>query len=176
MIPDLTPAEIARFYSKLVTTGCGVRWAGPVNDHGYGRFEIYRNGKRVRILAHRLMFKLTFGTDPDNEVIRHGCDTPACCTPDCFTPGTQLENVHDAIDRGRFNGGGLALAAVYRREAAQERLQSGRKVCANPECHQEKPLDEFFRHSGSLDGRQSECKTCMLKRQREYRRSKRQVA
>ncbi len=58
MIPDLTPAEVARFHGKLHIAGCGVRWAGPVNNHGYGRFEIYRKGKRVRILAHRLAYKV----------------------------------------------------------------------------------------------------------------------
>jgi len=42
MIPELTPAEVARYYSKIRIDGCGMLWDGPVNNHGYGRFEIYR--------------------------------------------------------------------------------------------------------------------------------------
>ena len=53
-----------RFYSKVRVDGCGMLWTGPVNNHGYGRFEIYRGAKRIRILSHRLAYKLATGEDP----------------------------------------------------------------------------------------------------------------
>jgi hypothetical protein len=160
VIPDLTPKEVARFYSKVHLGGCGLTWAGPVNNNGYGRFEIYRGGKRVRILAHRLIYKLTTGSDLGCAVARHGCDTPPCCTPDCLTPGTDRENVWDAINRGRL---------VHRklRVAAAQRLDAGVKRCRR--CREVKALAAFSRHSKRLDGLQSECRICLADRKRELR-------
>ena len=159
MIPDLTPTEIARFRSKLVLAGCGVRWRGPVNNKGYGRFEIYRDGKRVRILAHRLAYRLATGLDPGDALIRHGCDTPPCCTPDCLEPGTQADNMRDAVERGRAATEWLLIPHVQRALAVQQRIASGRKRCSK--CKDVKAMDEFSRHSGNADGRQYECKACL---------------
>jgi hypothetical protein len=121
IIPELTRAEVQRFYSKLELGGCGMRWTGPVNNHGYGRFEIYRNGRRIRILAHRLAYKLIMGEDPGRSVVRHQCDTPACCTPDCFLLGTQMDNIHDAIDRGRLDTSGLLARAMFNQQQGAKR-------------------------------------------------------
>lgn len=152
-IPDLTPAEIARFYNKLRIAGCGLRWAGSnLNRAGYGRFEIYRQGKRVRILAHRLAYKLFTGEDPGPDVVlRHGCDTPLCCTLDCLTPGTFLENTRDAVERGR-------LIHPRQRAIAADRLATGKKPCTR--CGEVKPLEAFSRSSRNLDGRASHCRSC----------------
>jgi hypothetical protein len=174
MIPDLTPKEIRRFYGKLQVSGCGVTWTGPVNNHGYGRFEIYRNGRRVRILAHRLAFKLSVGIDPGRAGLRHGCDTPACCTPDCLLPGTQAENIQDAVERGRLNKTGLLLPVHKRRAAAAQRLDVGAKRCNR--CRAVKPIDQFSRDRSSADGHTYECKACVLDRQRERRRLRRSAA
>ncbi len=174
MIPDLTPAEIARFYSKLHLVGCGVRWAGgDLNNHGYGRFAIYRDGKRIRILAHRLAYKLAIGDEPGEAVVRHGCDTPPCCTPDCLETGTQAANVYDAVVRDRLNTTGLLIPCSTRLAAARQRLDIGMKRCRR--CRQVKSLADFSRHSGTADGRQYECKICRLDRERERRRMKREA-
>jgi hypothetical protein len=173
MIPDLTPQEIERFYSKVYLGGCGLVWRGSdVNNHGYGRFPIYRNGKRVRILAHRLSCYLATGDDPGESKIRHGCDTPRCCTPDCLEPGTQADNIHDALERGRLNLTGLLVPHKTRRAAAVQRVDVGAKRCNK--CRLVRPLHSFSRHARSLDGRQRWCKDCMTASQRERRRLKRQ--
>jgi hypothetical protein len=158
MIPDLTPREIARFYSKVRIGGCGMLWDGPVNNHGYGRFEIYRDGGRVRVLAHRLTYMLATGIDPGSAKIRHGCDNPPCVTPDCLEPGTQADNIRDALERGRLDTAGLALPLAQRTAEVQERIASGKKICTR--CKAAKAMADFHRNSRNADGRQSWCKTC----------------
>lgn len=158
MIPELTPAEIARFYGKIHVGGCGMLWAGPVNNHGYGRFEIYRNGKRVRVLAHRLAYRLSTGEDPGDDRIRHGCDNPPCITPDCLEPGTQADNVRDAVSRGRADTSGLAAFREARIAVAVARIGADEKLC--PRCDQTKPMAEFSLSPGNVDGRAYWCKAC----------------
>lgn len=170
----LTPAEIARFYSKLSLSGCGVTWAGPVNNHGYGRFEYYRNGKRRRVLAHRLAFFLATGHDPGGSRILHACDRPPCCTVDCLQPGTQAQNIRDAVERGRVNLAGLLVPLSNRATAAAARLEANAKRCRR--CRATKPLSAFCRSSCSLDGRHGECKECQNDRRLKRRRLQREAA
>lgn len=162
MIPELKPNEIQRFYSKLRLGACGLIWTGPTNNHGYGRFEFYRNGQRRRILAHRLIYKLTNGSDPGESKMRHGCDTPSCCTPDCLEPGTQRDNILDALTRGRLNLTGLLLPQNERRAAAAQRMDLGIKRCSR--CRGAKSMDSYWRNRKSADGRQRECKQCQRER------------
>jgi hypothetical protein len=160
-IPELTPAEIVRFQGMLHLGGCGLRWAGgDVNTAGYGRFSIYRQGKRIRIFAHRLAYKLATGEDPGSVIIRHGCDVRLCCTVTCLTPGTFADNSRDAVERGR-------LVHPRARDAATERLTVGEKRC--PRCGEVKPLSMFARQSKRLDGRQTECRACLADRKRQLR-------
>lgn len=159
MIPDLTPREVARFYSKIQIDGCGMLWTGPVNRHGYGRFEIYRDGKRVRILAHRLSFKLATGIDPGDDRVRHGCDNPPCVTPGCLTPGTQADNIHDAISRGRLNVDHLAAFNAARTVEVQARISAGEKPCSR--CKQTKPMSAFALNVHNADGRAYWCRVCI---------------
>lgn len=157
-IPELTTTEVARFYSKLRLDGCGVRWGGQVNNNGYGRFEIYRHGKCIRILAHRLAYKLATGDDPGDSVVRHQCDTPPCCTPDCFLLGTQADNLRDAVKRGRVNTSGLQAFRDARDEQVERRIREGRKRCSR--CQAVKEFSEFRRISARPDGRDGSCKAC----------------
>lgn len=158
MIPDLTPAEIARFYSKMRLAGCGILWIGPVNNHGYGRFEFYRSGKRLRVLAHRLSYFLATGEDPGSGKIRHACDTPPCCTPDCLEPGTQADNIHDAVTRGRMDITGLTAFREVRAAEAAARIDADEKPCSR--CKQTKPMSEFAINRRNADGRAYWCKAC----------------
>jgi len=170
-IPELTIAELARFRSKLFLGGCGVQWGGPVNNQGYGRFEIYRNGQRVRVLAHRLAYKLATGEDPGAQFVRHGCDTPPCCTPDCLSPGSQTDNMRDAASRGRVDLTGLRAYSDARNARVDERTKAGIKRCSR--CRAVKPLAEFSRASRSRDGRAGWCAACHVSHKAAQRRQRR---
>lgn len=83
---------------KTGANGCW-EWTEKTQCHGgYGRFSFGR-GNLVR--AHRLAYALANGPIADELVIRHQCDNPKCCNPSHLIVGTQLENVRDAISRGR---------------------------------------------------------------------------
>lgn len=112
-IPDLTPQEIERFWSKVdKTPGHGPRgecwlWNGLRNNYGYGLFT-FRN---IKLRAHRVAYRLTTGIDPGTLEVCHKCDTPSCVR--CLFIGTRLENARDAMVKNRTSKGDrhrLALA------------------------------------------------------------------
>lgn len=93
------PNTIADFWSNVGVLGsneCWV-WQGRTNETGYGQFEW--EGKAVR--AHRLAYELVRGEIPDSMVVMHVCDNPACCNPAHLKLGTQADNMHDMIEKGR---------------------------------------------------------------------------
>jgi HNH endonuclease len=157
-LPDLTPGEVARFYASMIAAGHGMVWGGETNNGGYGRFPIWRGGTRIRLLAHRVSFKLATGKDPGQLVIRHRCDTPPCCTPDCFLVGTQADNVRDAIIRRRINVDGLSAYRAVRAAQTVARTGADRKLCTW--CGQVKDLADFEPAPQSPDGRAYWCRMC----------------
>jgi hypothetical protein len=78
-------------------TGCW-NWTGAKTPDGYGNLK--RGGKSIA--AHRYAFEKLVGPIPSGACILHSCDNPACCNPDHLRVGSQKENIHDAIERGRF--------------------------------------------------------------------------
>jgi hypothetical protein len=157
-LPALTPAEVARFCSKLRLGGCGLTWAGETNNDGYGRFPVYRNGTRIRLLAHRVSCYLFTGEDPGPSVVRHQCDTRPCCTPDCFLLGTQADNVADAIARRRLNTTGLSAYRAIRIAEAAARTGARQKICVF--CSHLKPMTDFAVVTSNPDGRAYWCRSC----------------
>jgi hypothetical protein len=157
-LPVLTPAEVARFYRAMVVAGHGMTWGGEVNNGGYGRFPIWRDGQRIRLLSHRVSFWLATGTDPGQLVIRHTCDTPPCCTPDCFLVGTPADNTRDAILRRRLNIEGLSAFRAVRIAQAAARTGARAKLCTW--CGQVKPLTGFEAAPSNPDGRAYWCRVC----------------
>jgi hypothetical protein len=47
------------------------------------------------------MYKKYIGEIPQGHLIRHKCDNPKCINPDHLETGTDYDNVHDMIERGR---------------------------------------------------------------------------
>ena len=67
---------------------------------GYGQFSI--SGRHV--LAHVVSHRIYNDHDPITETkpyVLHSCDRPICCQPRHLRAGSSLENVYDAINRGR---------------------------------------------------------------------------
>jgi len=77
------------------TDGCWLWTAAKCN--GYGHFGM--NGKVYR--SHRLSYEHYKGKIPDDLIVRHKCDNPACVNPEHLELGTQKDNVQDCIMRGR---------------------------------------------------------------------------
>jgi hypothetical protein len=75
-------------------------WTGVRDAHGYGRRRL--RGYRTR-LVHRQVFSDAHGYLP--PVVRHACDNPPCYELAHLLPGTHLDNVRDALDRGRIRKG-----------------------------------------------------------------------
>jgi hypothetical protein len=169
-IPPLTAIEVDRFRSKQAcgTFGpqgrCTVVWCGAANEWsagGYGRFLIWRGGKRIRIMSHRIVYWLETGVDPGTSVVRHGCDFPPCNTPGCLTLGDYWANVHDMFARRRAHTAGLRPyqpAARIAQEAADTGADS--KMCIR--CGHIKSLEtEFDRNPVNPDGREWWCIACI---------------
>lgn len=166
-MPELTADELERFRSSYVTSeGC---WetGGDLNSQGYGRFTIYRNGARVRVLSHRLAYYLAAGEDPVGRIVRHRCDNPLCCRPDHLELGTQRDNMRDAASRGRINRRGLDESRARRSAQAMARLVVGVRRCSK--CSGDKPLSDFATDRRSPDGRGSACRACVNARERASR-------
>lgn len=81
-------------------------WKAGKDDKGYGRFTVRQNGHRHNLLAHRVARALKLGRMGELNG-NHLCDNPPCVNPAHTYEGTQKQNVHDAIARGRRPGSPL---------------------------------------------------------------------
>lgn len=93
-----------RLWSKVVKSDedCWL-WTGRTRTpSGYGRIwdgESRHNPKLI--LAHRLVWTLTFGPIPDGMEVCHSCDTPACVRPDHLFLGSHATNMADMTAKQR---------------------------------------------------------------------------
>jgi len=73
----------------------GKRW----HKDGYG----YPKRNQKAVLAHRWSYEHHYHVSlTPRVIIRHACDNPACCNPLHLLPGTQADNVRDAVSRNRM--------------------------------------------------------------------------
>ena len=71
-------------------------WLG-AKSHGYGATEI--SGRRIQ--AHRIAWILIRGPIPKGLFVCHHCDNPPCVRPEHLFLGTDVDNTHDMIRKGR---------------------------------------------------------------------------
>lgn len=92
---------IKRFWSKVARGSIEECWPWLAGKSlsGYGTFSIKYQGLR----ANRVAYELAIGPIPERLVVRHKCDNPICCNPCHLEIGTNRDNTHDAMRRGRWS-------------------------------------------------------------------------
>jgi len=91
-----------RFWNKVVIGASDKcwEWRASKNCHGYGRFKLEGRRHEARG-AHVVAWILTYGQVPHGLCVLRKCDNPGCVNPNHLFLGTQKDNIHDMIKKGR---------------------------------------------------------------------------
>jgi hypothetical protein len=91
--------DVARFFSKVDVRDSNRCWnyQGGLSSGGYGTFGAIGED----FYAHRFSYLLFFGKIPDDMLVRHKCDNPACVNPYHLETGTRMDNERDKLIRNR---------------------------------------------------------------------------
>lgn len=92
-----------RFWKKVDKSGDCWLWTASTDRKGYGK--IGSGADRRTLIASRVAYELQIGPIPEGLNVLHTCDTPPCVRGSHLFLGTQLDNIHDAIHKGRFRTG-----------------------------------------------------------------------
>lgn len=110
----------------LIGDGCW-EWQGPLrNLNGYGAAHL--DGKHM--LAHRVAWILWGREIPADLFLLHRCDNRLCVRPDHLFLGTHLDNMRDAVAKGRSRRFGVTHC-VQGHEYTPEntRRYRGQRIC-----------------------------------------------
>lgn len=92
-------------------------WQGVKDKGGYGKFQY-----GVMSRSHRVSYLLAYGALPDGMCVCHACDNPACCNPVHLWLGTNTDNIHDSVRKGR-RGFGQTLPQAKLTESDVRRIR-----------------------------------------------------
>jgi hypothetical protein len=114
-ISDLLISRLAETKGPLQTP-CWIYQGDTSGEYGV----IHYNGKAYK--AHRVAFETWVKQIGCGLSVLHHCDTPLCCNPAHLFEGTQYDNVHDMINKGRavFPRGEHNGRATISEETAKE--------------------------------------------------------
>lgn len=75
-------------------------WKGYKRHKGYGEMYFDVDGRRIKMLAHRVVYEEFVG-DTGGLCLCHKCDNPSCVRPDHLFLGTKADNTADRNAKGR---------------------------------------------------------------------------
>ena len=84
--------------NRVIVGECWL-WTGWRLPSGYGTMRIRR--ERRTALVHRVAYEVWIGPIPEGMQVLHRCDTPPCFNPSHLWIGTQRDNIHDMLAKGR---------------------------------------------------------------------------
>jgi hypothetical protein len=90
---------LERFEEKYIpepNSGCWL-WTASTFKGGYGQFW---TGQKYTG-AHRASYEMFRGEIAPKMQILHSCDNPLCVNPEHLSVGTNLDNQHDSIKKGK---------------------------------------------------------------------------
>jgi len=89
-----------RFWNNvLLGDGCW-EWQGTKTEFGHGHIQVRVDGEWYVEVASRVAWYLATGEWPTLQVL-HTCDNPGCMRHSHHFQGTQMDNVHDCMNKGR---------------------------------------------------------------------------
>lgn len=103
---------IKQFYTRPIDfevndNGCFNCTSHNKNEDGYPIVGF----RKKQWLMNRFVYTEMFGEIPENMVIRHTCDNPACINPEHLIIGTVQDNNQDMIERDRHVKGSRCWSA-----------------------------------------------------------------
>lgn len=107
---------------KDPTTGCWNFQGCKVGNYGYGQIDL---GDGMRAYAHRVAWALVHGPIPDDKIVLHACDNARCVNVEHLRLGTQAENVHESVQKGRYNAFGQQKLNAAQVLAIRDRVANG---------------------------------------------------
>lgn len=118
-------AATDRFWARVDRRGPAECWlfAG-APGHKAGHIHIVLDDGS-RTYAHRFAWELAHGPIPAGLRILHTCDDPRCVNPAHLLLGTQRENIHDSIQKGRYNTFGIQKLTAAQVQTIRARVAAG---------------------------------------------------
>lgn len=118
-LSSLDKSKDLLFWAKVkenLTTGCW-EWQAHKSKFGYGR--VRRN--RFDYVAHRYLYELYIGPIPQDKILLHDCDNPACVNLNHLFLGTYQDNSDDMVTKQRCANrkGELAGGAILKEETVK---------------------------------------------------------
>jgi len=117
--------RLQKFFTPGEKDACWPWTGAAYSKTGYGAFRL--NGTTVA--ANRAVLMLVSGIDMTGLVARHKCDNRICVNPNHLEAGSHLENMQDAVQRGRTCAGPARVeAALSAKRVALRKLTEAQAV------------------------------------------------